>query len=117
MELEDYDSLKCEGSSNCTSCVLHLKRALHISRAAEAQALRLVDQVNHDRMVAWNQLHEHQTKVVREHHAAVGSWIAARQAPSVSPTLVSPTFAPSEGGNDGWKICGSSESGSVEFVL
>lgn len=114
MELEDADALKCEGSSGCTSCVVHLERA------AEAQALQFVDQVNHDRMVAWNQLHEHQTRLVQEHYAAVRFWVAARQAPSVSPTLVSPTFKPSEGGDNAWKIsdvCGSSDSGSVDFRL
>lgn len=120
MELEDLDTSKCEGSQGCTSCVVHLERALGISRTAEIEALQLVDQVNHDRMVAWNQLHEHQTRVVQEHYASVGVWVAARQAPSVSPTLVSPDFKPSEGDEHGWKIadnCDSSESSSVEFRL
>ncbi|KZM26007.1 hypothetical protein ST47_g2836 [Ascochyta rabiei] len=39
-------------SSRCIRYPTHLKRALHISKAAEAQALQLVDQVNHDRMEA-----------------------------------------------------------------
>ncbi|KAF9701677.1 hypothetical protein EKO04_000370 [Ascochyta lentis] len=119
-ELDRYSASQCEGSSSCTACPMHLKRALRISKAAEAQALQLVDQVNHDRMVAWNQLHEHQTRVVQEHYAAVESWVSARQAPSVSPTLVSPTFRSGEDGEQGWKItatCGSSEDGSVDFVL
>ncbi|KAJ8108522.1 hypothetical protein OPT61_g8117 [Boeremia exigua] len=120
MELEDYDSLKCQGSSSCTSCVLHLERSLRISRAAESQALQLVDQVNHDRMVAWNQLHEHQTRAVQEHYVAVGTWVSSQRAPSMSPTLVSPTYKPDGDNNDGWKFPNASslsESGSVEFVL
>lgn len=120
MELEDLDTFECEGSSGCTSCVVHLERALRISRAAEAQALQLVDQVNHDRMVAWNQLHEHQTRLSQENYASVGAWIAARQAPGLSPTLISPDFKPSEGDKNGWKITGNcdlSESSSVEFHL
>lgn len=120
MELEDLDTSKCEGSQGCTSRVVHLERALRISRAAKTQALQLVDQVNHDRTVAWNHLHERQTRVIQEHYASVGAWVAARQAPSVSPTLVSPEFKPGEGDEHGWKIadnCDSSESSSVEFRL
>ena len=95
---------------------MHLERALRISRAAKVQVLQLVDQVKHDRMAVWNKLHEHQTRVVQEHYAAVGSWIAVRQVPSVSPTLVSLTFAPGEGGRI-TETCSSSEDGSIEFVL
>ncbi|KAF3036677.1 hypothetical protein E8E12_004113 [Didymella heteroderae] len=51
-ELEDIDTSKCKGSSRCTLRVVHLERALRISRTAEARAIQLVDQVNHDRMVA-----------------------------------------------------------------
>ena len=95
---------------------MHLKRALRISRAAEVQVLQLVDQVKHDRMAVWNKLHEHQTRVVQELYATVGSWVAVRQVPSVSPILLSPTLAPGEGGKI-TEICSSSEDGSIEFVL
>ncbi|KAJ4316828.1 hypothetical protein N0V94_005241 [Neodidymelliopsis sp. IMI 364377] len=115
-ELELDNSFQCEGTLSCVSCPSHLERALHILRAAEAQALQLVDQVNHDRMVAWNQLHEYQTKIVQGHYAAVGSWVVAQQAPSVSPTLVSPTSSIGEGWKS-TKTYGSSEDGSVKFVL
>jgi len=117
MELEDLDASKCKGSQGREFCVVHLERSLRISRASESQSLQLVDQMNHDRIVAWDQLHEHQTRVAQENYASVGAWVAARQASSVSPTLVSPSFKPSE---DGWKIsdnCSSSESSSVEFRL
>lgn len=71
-------------------------------------------------MVAWDQLDNYQTRVVQEHYASVGAWVAARKEDSVSPTRVSPDFKHSEGSEDGWKIadnCVAFESSSIEFPL
>ncbi|KAJ4401686.1 hypothetical protein N0V91_007727 [Didymella pomorum] len=79
IELEDPDASKRESSQGRETCVVRLERTLRISRAGEFQALQLVDQVNHDRMVAWNQVHEHQTRVVQEHYVSIGAWVTALQ--------------------------------------